>query len=384
MRIVIAPDSFKESLAAAAVAAALAAGIRQALPDADLDLIPMADGGEGTVDALVAATGGRHHRCVVVGPLGRPVTACFGLLGDGATAVIEMAQASGLPLVPPGQRDPAATTTYGTGELIAAALAKGARRVIVGVGGSATHDGGSGMLQALGMRFLNGRGRALPGYMNGRALPGVRGLDPGGLPELLRGVSVVAACDVDNPLCGPRGAAAVFGPQKGATPEQIGSLDAAVGDFYCLAARLGITTGASVADRPGAGAAGGMGAALLGFLGADLRPGVELVMEAVGFERRLAGADFVITGEGRLDGQTLNGKAPAGVARLARRCGVPVIAIGGSLGDEDALLDSGLFAALEASVCRPMDLTEAIDGAERNLVSAGRRIGSWLRLLSFK
>ncbi len=384
MKIVIAPDSFKESLAAAAVAEALAVGIARVLPDAELVLVPLADGGEGTVDAFVAATHGKRHRRTVINPLGLPVEACFGLTGDGSTAVIEMAQASGLALVPPAMRNPALTTTYGTGELMNAALALGVRRLIIGVGGSATHDGGSGMLQSLGVQFLDGGGVPLAGYMNGHSLSQVRAIELGDLRRRLRGIEVIAACDVDNPLCGPLGAAAVFGPQKGAGPAQIAQLDQALGDFYALAVELGVTDSAALVDRAGAGAAGGVGAALLGFLAAELRPGVDLILEAIDLERHLADTDYLITGEGRIDSQTLHGKAPAGVARLAARYGVPVIAVGGSLSDDQAVMTSGLFDALEAAVYRPVSLADALADAERNLVFAGQRIGSWLRLLTLK
>lgn len=381
MKIVIAPDSFKESIGASAVARAIAAGLRQSLPAARLELVPVADGGEGTAEALVAATGGSMRRLRVIGPLGVPVEASWGLLGDGRTAIIEMAQASGLPLVPPGERHPGRTTSYGTGQLLAAAWAAGANRLIVGVGGSATHDGGAGMLQALGVCFQDRHGRTLDGYLCGDRLDEVHALDLADCAIRHAGVQVIAACDVDNPLCGPHGAAAVFGPQKGATPAQVAALDDALARFYARVAAAGLP---EVAMRPGAGAAGGLGAALLAFLNADLRPGIDIVIEATGLADSLRDADFLITGEGRLDQQTLHGKAPAGVASLARSLGVPVIAIGGSIADESELLASGLFAAVESAVCRPTSLPQALAEAEVNLTGAGRRVGAWLRLLILK
>src|SRR5690606_515448 len=290
------------------VAAAIAAGVRKVWPDARIDCVPLADGGEGTVEALVEATGGRFVQARVTGPLGEPVEAVYGLLGDGETAVIEMAAASGLPLVPPDRRDPARATTRGTGELIRAALDRGCRRLIIGIGGSATNDGGAGMAQALGVSFRGRHGRVLP--LGGLALRELEAIDLSGLDPRIRETEIVAACDVDNPLYGPRGASAVYGPQKGATPELVEALDQALRRYAEVLYRdLGI----DVQAIPGSGAAGGLGAGLVALLGAQLKPGIELVLEALDFRRRLEGADLVIAAEGGVDRQTAFGKAPSGV-----------------------------------------------------------------------
>jgi len=375
MKIVIAPDSYKESLSAAEVALAIEAGFREVFPEARFCRLPVADGGEGTVDAMVAATGGRRIVVQVTGPLGQPVEAFYGLTGDGATAVIEMAAASGLALVPPGLRNPLLTTSVGTGELIRAALDSGARHLIVGIGGSATNDAGAGMLQALGVSLVDGAGEALgPGGGGLGALAQIRidGLDP-----RLASCCIEVACDVDNPLTGERGASAVFGPQKGATPAMVQRLDANLAHF---AAVLQQTLGVAVADVPGAGAAGGMGAALLGVLGACLRPGIEIVTAALGLEAAVADADLVIVGEGRLDAQSLGGKAPLGVARIARRHGKPVIAIAGGLGDDVAALQAHGIEAAFSVVRRPCSLDEALAGAAGNLHAAARNIAAALRI----
>ncbi|MEQ8659629.1 MAG: glycerate kinase [Gammaproteobacteria bacterium] len=377
MRIVIAPDSFKESLAADAVARAIATGIARVLPDAVLDLVPMADGGEGTLAALVAATGGREEPCTVHGPHGALLQAGFGILGDGVTGVIEMAAASGLALVPAAARDPYLATSYGTGELVRAALDADLAALVIAIGGSATVDGGAGLVQALGARFLRADGAAIAAPITGGQLADVAGIDLSQLDPRLARTRVEIACDVDNPLLGPRGAAAVFGPQKGATPAQVTALDAALARFYDI---VEASLDVRVRERAGAGAAGGAGAALMAFLGATLRPGVALVIEAVGLDARLAGADLVITGEGRLDEQTLHGKTPHGVARVARARGIPVIAIGGGIADgaDDAL--AGVFDAVEACVARPMSVAEALADAPATLARAGARVGRWLAL----
>ncbi|MGE3773278.1 MAG: glycerate kinase [Gammaproteobacteria bacterium] len=376
MKIVIAPDSFKESLDAPAVAKAIEKGLERVLPGVDCVRAPLADGGEGTVEAVVAATGGRRIRRTVRGPLGEAVTAVFGLLPDGS-AVIEMAAASGLPLIPPARRNPLKTTSYGTGQLIRAAVERGARRIVVGIGGSATNDCGAGMAQALGAVFRDERGRVLTKPLGGGDLAAVASIELEDLATLLAGVELLVACDVRNPLCGPRGASAVFGPQKGASPAQITLLDAHLQHFGRL---LESSSGRRVMKRPGAGAAGGLGAALMGLCGGRLVPGVELVMELVGLDRMLDGADLVITGEGRIDAQTAFGKTPAGVARLAQARGVPVVGLGGALsGDARDLYRHG-FAALEAAVAGPQSLAEALLDARVNLERAGERIGRWLLL----
>lgn len=338
MRIVVAPDSFKESLSARRVCEAVARGIRRARPEAAIDLIPMADGGEGTVDALVAATGGTLAQANVSGPAGEPVVARWGMLGDDSgTAVLEMASASGLALVPAARRKPLLTTTYGTGELIRAALDAGASEILLGIGGSATNDGGAGAAQALGVRFLNDRGEHSPSGLAGGGLGEVARIDLTSRDPRIGRIPIRVACDVDNPLCGPRGAAAVYGPQKGASPEDIEILDLNLSHLADLIER---DLGRQVRDVPGAGAAGGLGAGLIAFCEAELMPGIRLVMDALRFADRIAGADLIITGEGRLDRQSMMGKLIAGVGRAGKSAGVPVVALVGAVGE-------GADAALE-------------------------------------
>ncbi len=378
MRIVIAPDSFKESLSALDAALNIREGFRAVYPDADYVLLPVADGGEGTVDALVAATGGRRVARRVVGPLGDEVEAFYGVTGDGGVAVIEMAAASGLELVPPPLRNPLVTTTFGVGELIRAALDDGARRFVIGIGGSATNDGGAGMLQALGVRLIDAGGGELP--HGGGALAGLERIDVAGLDPRLAEGSIEVACDVDNPLVGPNGASAVFGPQKGATPELVRILDASLAHYAAVVER---TLGKPVADMPGAGAAGGLGAGLYAFLGARLRPGTEIVMAAVDMDRVVRDADLVITGEGRLDSQTIHGKTPIGVASVAERHGKPVIAIAGSLGPGfEAVYDHGI-AAVFSVLPRPCTLAEALAEGAVNLRNTARDVAATLRLGGF-
>lgn len=370
MKIVIAPDSFKESLSAAGVASALARGLRQALPAAEIRECPLGDGGEGTLDAVLAATGGEVREARVTGPLGEPVTARWGWLAEQRTAFVEMASASGLELVPRARRDVRVATSHGTGELLRAALDAGAERLVLAIGGSATNDGGAGVLQALGVRLLDGQGQALaPG---GAALASLASLDLTDLHPRLAAVEVVIAADVDNPLCGSQGASQIFGPQKGASPEQVRELDAALAHFATVTAA---TLGRDVSEQPGAGAAGGVGFAALAFLQATFRPGIEVVAELVGLEEALQDADLAVTGEGRLDGQTLRGKTPAGVLRLAQRHGVPVVAVAGSLGEGyDALYQQGLAAAFSL-VPGPLSLEEALAQAEGLLERTARDIG---------
>ena len=365
MRVVVAPDSFKGSLSALRVAEAMERGIRTVFPEAEVLKVPIADGGEGTVEALVAATGGRVEHATVRGPLGEPVRALWGVLGDGETAVVEMAAVSGLPLVPEARRDPRATTTFGTGELMRAALDAGLSKLVIGIGGSATNDGGAGMARAFGIRFLDASGRELPD--GGAALSRLDRIDLSGLDPRLARAEILVACDVDNPLTGPRGASAVYGPQKGATPEIVRELDAALARFAAVARA---STGRDVAEVPGAGAAGGLGAGLLFFTPARLRPGVAIVLEAIGFDEMVKDAHLVVTGEGRTDFQSAMGKAPAGVAAVARRHGVPVVCLAGGLGQgADDLMSQGVDA-LASIVPQPMTLEECMArGAE--LVEAG-------------
>ena len=362
MKIIIAPDSFKDSLSAEGVAQAIASGLAQVWPDAQLIQCPMADGGEGTVDSVLAACNGQLRHQNVRGPLGAAIEAHWGWLADSRTALIEMAEASGLQLVPPGQRDACKTSTYGTGELIRAALDAGAERIILAIGGSATNDGGAGAMQALGVQLFDAEGQALP--PGGLALSRLATIDLGQLDPRLAQVRFDIAADVNNPLCGPHGASAIFGPQKGANPEQVQELDAALGHFADHCASV---LPKDVRDEPGSGAAGGLGFAAKAFLGAQFRAGVEVVAELVGLDEAVRGADLVITGEGRFDAQTLRGKTPFGVARIAQRHNVPVIVIAGTLGDGYEQMYAHGVAAAFALPSGPMSLEQACSEAPRLL-----------------
>jgi len=356
MKIVIAPDSFKECLSASAAAQAMARGVLDACSDAVLDLCPMADGGEGTVEAMVAATGGRLMTADVFDPLGKPIRAYWGLLGEtsgallpgelgllgaavageanghgGSVAVIEMAAASGLHLVPPEFRDPRRTTSFGTGQLIRAALDEGATKIILGIGGSATVDGGAGAAQALGVTLLDRRGQLMICGLGGGALAEIGRVDLSGLDGRLAGVAIHIACDVRNPLTGPNGAAAVYGPQKGATPEVVALLDSGLSHWAKI---LREQLGKDVEFVPGAGAAGGLGAGLLAICGGQLESGLGVVAKTVGLKQRLAGASLVLTGEGRLDRSSRYGKTAVGVAELARVAGATVICLPGQATDD--------------------------------------------------
>lgn len=358
VKFVIAPDKFRGSLSAAEAAEAIAAGVRRAAPDAQVVAVPMADGGEGTVEALVAATGGSFHDAKVTGPLGEPIRARFGLLGDGQTAVLEMAASSGLALVPRERRDPSRTTTRGTGEMLLAAIDAGASHIILGIGGSATNDGGAGFAQALGYRLLDAEGRDLSA--GGGSLEKLDRIDPVARDRRLDAAKISVACDVDNPLCGPRGASAVFGPQKGADTAMIARLDRNLARLARVIARdLGYT----VSEIPGAGAAGGLGAGLIAFASGTLEAGVDLVARALDLETKLLGADLVLTGEGAIDSSSAGGKTAVGVARLAKARGCPVIALTGTVGKgANSVLDLGIDAYV--SLCdRPMSLDTAIANA---------------------
>ncbi|MEE4635986.1 glycerate kinase [Pseudomonas alliivorans] len=369
MKIVIAPDSFKDSLSAQAVANAIASGLAEVWPDAELIKCPMADGGEGTIEALLDACQGQWMSAQVSGPLGDRLEAHWGWLAQSRTAIIEMAMASGLQLLTLTQRDACLTSTAGTGQLISAALDAGAQRVILAIGGSATNDGGSGMISALGARFLDRDDRPLPG--GGLALADLARIDLSGLDPRLAGVRVEIAADVDNPLCGPNGASHIFGPQKGASPDQVLALDAALAHFADHSAR---TLGHDLRDSPGSGAAGGMGFAAKAYLNASFRAGVEVVADLTGLEQALRGADLVITGEGRFDAQTLRGKTPLGVARVAKRQRVPVIVLAGTLGEGyEQLYQHGISAAF-ALTSGPMDLEKACREAPRLLHERARDV----------
>jgi len=370
MKIVIAPDSFKDSLDAAGVAHAIAAGLAEALPEAELVECPMADGGEGTMEAIVAASHGQLRRQTVRGPLGQNVEAGWGWLAESRTAIIEMAQASGIQLVPSGQRDACRSSTWGTGELMAAALAAGAERIVLAIGGSATNDGGSGMLRALGLRLLDPDDQPLE--QGGLALARLARIDASDFDPRLAEVQIEVAADVDNPLCGPNGASAIFGPQKGANPEQVQALDQALRHFADHCAQL---LGEDVREFPGCGAAGGMGFAAKAFMGAQFRPGVEVVAELAGLDALVQGADLVITGEGRFDAQTLRGKTPMGVARVAKRHGVPVVVLAGTLGEGYQQLHAHGIDAAFALASGPMSLQQACADAGALLQARAEEIG---------
>ena len=339
-RYLCAPDSFKESLTAMEAARAMAQGIENADHDAEVRCLPMADGGEGTARALVDATGGSMRAVPVHDPLGRPVEGHFGLLADGTTAVVETAEASGLALLEAKERNPLIASSYGTGELMLAAVRSGAKRIIVGLGGSATNDAGAGLLQALGVRLLDKNGNDLA--HGGAALANLTTIDISTMDPALKNVAITAACDVTNPLTGPTGASAVFGPQKGASKDDVATLDAALAHFaQVIDSQLGV----AVNDVPGAGAAGGIGAALKGFLNAEFCPGIAIVIEQSGLDAAAQWADVVFTGEGSIDFQTKFGKTPAGVAETAKRHGKPVIAVAGHIGTGiDELHEVGIDA----------------------------------------
>jgi glycerate 2-kinase len=362
VKVVLAPDKFKGSLLATDVCDAMETGIMRAFPATVVRKVPMADGGEGTVEAVIGATQGQRVAVSVTGPLGDLVEAFYGILGDGKTAVMEMAAAAGLPLVPANRRNPLATTTYGVGEMIADAVRRGCTRVVLGIGGSATNDGGAGMAQALGISLRDAGGNEL--RRGGAALRSLATIDMQGFVLAGRSLEVVTACDVDNPIYGPRGASAIYGPQKGASPEMVALLDDALRHFGDVTK---VQLGKDVAQVPGSGAAGGLGGGLMAFLGARLQSGVDLIMETVGLESQIEGADLVFTGEGKLDEQTLMGKVPQGVARVAREHGVPVIAIAGAcLVSPGDLAAAGIGAAFGA-LTRPQTLAEAMATAKENV-----------------
>ena len=341
-KIVIASDSFKGSLSSREVAETVSSAIKEVFPDCKTVSINMADGGEGFMDSLCGILKGTKVACTVHDPLGREIVSEYALAdiaGKGLTAVIEMSRASGLTLVPPDLRNPMETSTFGTGELIADALDKGCRRFLIGIGGSATNDGGIGTLAALGWHFLDSEGMVLPSI--GASLEKISRIDADGKDTRLKDCIFKVACDVDTPFCGPEGAACIFAPQKGAGPEMVESLDKGLESF---AEVIQESTGCDVRNIPGAGAAGGLGGALKAFLGAELLPGAEMVLEAVGFDSQADGADLVITGEGRMDGQTRRGKAPFCVLRHASRLGIPTVAFAGLVADHDALKDLGFKA----------------------------------------
>ncbi len=355
MRIIIAPDKFRESMSAAMAAEHIARGISSVLPGAELILIPLSDGGEGLVESLTRSPGSSIINTEVTGPLGSKVSAGWGITDSGKTAVIEMAAASGLELVPKEERNPSLTTSFGTGELIKAALDQGCSKLIIGLGGSATNDGGAGMARALGVKFLDRAGQPLSN--GGAELERLENINLSGLDPRLRQIKTIAACDVENLLTGPQGASYTYGPQKGASPEISSQLDRALENY---AAVIKKELGVDVAGIPGSGAAGGMGAGLIAFLNAELYSGIELVLDAVEFDSYLPGCRLLITGEGKLDPQSISGKAPVGAARRARKYAVPVIALAGSVeGKTDSFHSEGITACL-AIADGPISLEESI------------------------
>ncbi|WP_049293806.1 glycerate kinase [Franconibacter helveticus] len=375
MKIVIAPDSWKESLSAADVAQAIEKGFREIFPHADYVRVPLADGGEGTVEAMVSATQGTTITTRVTGPLGQPVEARWGISGDGKTAFIEMAEASGLALVPPAQRNPLLTTSRGTGELILAALDRGVRHMLIGIGGSATNDGGAGMVQALGAKLCEASGQEIgPG---GAALAKLARIDLSALDSRLRECDIKVACDVTNPLTGEQGASFIFGPQKGADPQMVRDLDSYLAHYarviHCELQR-------EVETIPGAGAAGGMGAALIAFLNAELRSGIELVTEALHLENHIHNCTLVVTGEGRIDSQSIHGKVPVGVARVAKKHHKPVIGIAGSLTPDVAVVHQHGLDAVFSVLNSIGTLEEALRDAQDNVYRSARNIAATLQV----
>ncbi len=370
MKLIFAPDSFKESLTALEICEILERVTARHFPDAETICIPVADGGEGTVDALLRAMDGRRIRTQVTGPRFEPETAQWGLLSDGVTAVMEMAQASGLSYVPLPQRDPRRTTSLGTGEMIAEALRQGVRKILIGIGGSATNDGGIGMLQALGAVFTDAAGQPVPPV--GGALASVAKADFSGLLPELRHTEITVICDVTNPLLGENGATWIYGPQKGATPEICEELEAGMAHFAQVAAAA---AGRDIASFPGAGAAGGLGAALGGVLGAQLRSGIDAVLDAVDFSAKLEGVSLAVTGEGRIDGQSVCfGKVPVGVAKRCAQRGIPTVAIVGGIGEGAEGLFQLCESTIQTTVSGPMSLQAAMSNAPALYEQAADRL----------
>ncbi len=375
MNIVIAPDSFKESLTALEVAVAIKTGFERIFPNAEYQLVPMADGGEGTVQSLADATQGSLQKIAVIAPLANTVEAFWGLSGDKQTAFIEMAAASGLHLVAPEQRNPLVTTSYGTGELIKAALDRGVKKIILGIGGSATNDGGVGMLQALGIRFLNAQQQEI-GF-GGEQLAFISQIDLSALDLRLAQVEIEVACDVNNPLCGEYGASAIFGPQKGATAAMVEQLDKALAHFAQV---VKSQLGKEIALHAGAGAAGGMGAGLLLLPNVRLKSGVQIVIEATHLQDKISQADLVITGEGRMDAQSIAGKTPIGVARLAKELNKPVIAIVGSLREDYSVVYQHGIHAVFPIIRQLSSLDELLKQGKENLISTAENVARVIKL----
>lgn len=375
MKIVIAPDSYKESLSATEVAQAIEKGFREIFPEAQFVSVPVADGGEGTVEAMIAATQGRAVTSIVTGPLGEAVEAQWGISGDGHTAFIEMAAASGLALVPPELRNPLITTSYGTGELILQALESGVKNIIIGIGGSATNDGGAGMVQALGAKLCDANGADI-GF-GGGSLMSLNKIDISRLDPRLQACSIRVACDVTNPLTGESGASFIFGPQKGATEAMIRELDHNL-DHFAEVIKKSLRV--DVKEVPGSGAAGGMGAALMAFLGADLRSGIEIVTQALNLEEHIHDCTLVVTGEGRLDSQSIHGKVPVGVASVAKKYHKPVIGIAGSLTRDVGIVHQYGIDSVFSVLNRIGSLEEAFRDAADNIYLTSRNVAATILL----
>lgn len=374
MKILIAPQAFKGSISAVDAASAMREGVLRVLPEAEVSAVAVADGGDGTLETLVEGSGGEIHHIEVTGPLGERRPAEWGAMGDGATAVIEMARTSGLALVPDEKRNPLITTTFGLGEAIIHAIDAGYRRFIIGIGGSATNDAGAGMAQALGVRLLDSDGSDLE--FGGAALSRLNHIDMSGLNDTVRSCDFLVACDVNNPLTGPTGASAIYGPQKGATPEMIESLDAALLHFAEVVKR---DIGVEINDIPGSGAAGGLGGGMIAFTNGELRAGVDIVLDTVRLDDYLPGCDLVITGEGSMDHSTIYNKAPVGVAERAKRLGIPVVGISGSLGAGFQDVHEHGIDALAAITPGPMTLEEASERAAELISNATEQVLRFLK-----
>lgn len=370
MKIILAPDSFKGNLTSLDVAEAFEKGVKRVLPRANCIKIPMADGGEGTVQSLVDGVGGKFIRKRVTGPIGKTVSARYGILSDGKIAVIEMAEASGLPLVSGKNKNPMKTTTFGTGELILDAVKRGVEKIIIGIGGSATNDGGVGMAQAIGVRFFDGQGKEIREYGSGSMLKKIREIDLKKINPNVKKVKIVVACDVNNTLCGKSGASYIFAPQKGATPKMVKTLD---DNLRHLGRVIKKSLKKDVIGLKGAGAAGGLGAGLVAFTRASIKSGIEIVIDASNILKHMKYADLVITGEGRVDSQTAFGKTPSGIAKAARKYRIPTIVIGGGITDDANNIFSFGIEGLESACARDMSLEEAIKNSRQHLANAAER-----------
>ena len=376
MKILIAPDSFKDSLKAAGVAKSIKEGFSAIVPKSEFSIIPMADGGEGTVESVIDATSGTIYKVKVHDPLMRATESFFGITGDGSTAVIEMAAASGIEKLTREERNPWVTTTYGTGELIKLALEKGVKKIIIGIGGSATNDCGAGMAQALGVKLLDSTGNEIE--KGGGALRKVSSIDISGIDAKIRSTEIQVACDVTNPLTGEKGASHVYGPQKGADKDMVLKLDENLKHFASIILQQ---TGKDILEIPGSGAAGGLGGGLMAFLDATLMKGFDIIANAIELEQKIQECDLVITGEGKIDFQTQYGKTIFGVSRLAKKHHKPVIVIAGTVADGAEIMYEKGVDAIFSIVDKPMPLDEALKNAPKLLAKTGERIA---RLLQFR